>query len=79
MSSYLKHCDQLSVHHVVLLGDKYIRTHRLTLLKPYTKYNISVAMISTSNRMGPFSKSILVQTMEGSESNTKKIIVMICK
>lgn len=72
MSSYLKHCDQPPVYHVILLGDELnFKKQRLTSLKPYTRYNISVAMISTSNRMGPFSKSILVQTMEGSKSIDK--------
>lgn len=68
MESNLNSCTEPPEHNIVWLGENSnIRNHRLTSLRPYTKYNISVAMISISNRMGPFSNSILVQSIEGSK------------
>lgn len=62
------HCIQPHQYQVITLPDKNnIYKYRLTSLRPYTRYNISVAMISVINRMGPFSNSIIVQTMEGSK------------
>lgn len=77
INSNLKYCDEPPIYRFVLLGDKMsINKHRLTSLRPYTKYNISVAMISISNRMGPFSKSILVQTIEGSKWKFRTNVLM---
>lgn len=36
-------------------------------LKPYRKYKISIALISTSGHVGAFSKPIFVKTLEGCE------------
>lgn len=61
-------CIQSHQYKIIILADRNnIYKYRLTSLRPYTQYNISVAMISVINRMGPFSNSIIVQTMEGSK------------
>lgn len=61
-------CMHPPEYQIKILPDKTnIYTYRLISLRPFTKYNVSVAMISTSMRNGPFSNSIILETMEGSK------------
>lgn len=46
-------------------NDTSIHNYQLASLRAYKLYNISIALISTSNRMGSFNNPITVRTMEG--------------
>lgn len=49
--------------------------HKIASLKPYQQYNISVALISSSKRMGAFSSPIIARTMEACKFLSQKQII----
>lgn len=45
-------------------GIENIKSYQISSLRTYKLYNISIALISTSNHLGAFSKPIIKRTME---------------
>ncbi|KAG5679709.1 hypothetical protein PVAND_009259 [Polypedilum vanderplanki] len=66
-------CMENPKHEIILDNHDNRNIYQISSLKPYKQYNISVAMISTSERTGAFSTPITIRTLEASPSAPRNL------
>jgi hypothetical protein len=65
-------CMENPKHEVIFDNHDSRNVYQVSSLKPYKQYNISVALISTSERIGAFSIPITVRTLEACKLITQE-------